>query len=134
MTNQSLSASYFKKARARLKVLAVLMDEKDYSDVVREARKIVELSLKALLRLAGVEPPKWHDVGELVLEHRQRFSDEVKEGVEKLAAISARLRKEREMAFYGDVDFIPSEEYSKEDARQAIDDAVFVFSLTAGER
>jgi hypothetical protein len=36
------------------------------------------------------------------------------------------LRKERELAFYGDIDFIPTEEYTTQDARKAIKDARFV--------
>ncbi len=37
-----------------------------------------------------------------------------------------RLRKERELAFYGDIDFIPTEEYTREDAKEAIKDTRMV--------
>ena len=63
MTNTSLAQSYLVKAIKRLKTLAVLLDDAAYSDVVRESQEIVELALKGMLRQAGVEPPKWHDVG-----------------------------------------------------------------------
>ncbi|MCL4515015.1 MAG: HEPN domain-containing protein [Firmicutes bacterium] len=43
--------------------------------------------------------------------------------------ISKWLRKERELAFYGDVDFIPTAEYSKEDAERAISDSRFVVEV-----
>ncbi len=43
-----------------------------------------------------------------------------------MVEISKRLRKERELAFYGDIDFIPTEEYSEKDARQALEAAQFV--------
>ena len=46
-----------------------------------------------------------------------------------LADISHRLRKEREFAFYGDEDFIPTEEYTREDAQAALDDAWFTLAL-----
>ena len=36
------------------------------------------------------------------------------------------LRKEREFSFYGDIDFIPTERYDRDDADRAIADAVFV--------
>ena len=39
------------------------------------------------------------------------------------------MRKERELAFYGDIDFIPTEEYNIGDARQAIRDSNFVVNL-----
>ena len=49
MTNTSLAQSYLVKALKRLKILAVLLDEAAYSDVVREAQEIVELALKGML-------------------------------------------------------------------------------------
>jgi len=62
MTNISLAQSYLIKAGKRLKILAVLLDDQAYSDVIREAQEIVELSLKGMLRQVGIEPPKWHSV------------------------------------------------------------------------
>jgi len=73
MTSKDLAQSYLIKAEKRLKILEILLHEEDYSDVVREAQGIVELSLKAMLRLVGIEPPKIHDVGELLLEHERFF-------------------------------------------------------------
>lgn len=126
MTNSSLARSYLIKAVKRLRILSVLLEEEAYSDVVREAQEIVELASKGMLRQVGVEPPKWHDVGYLIVEHRSRFPSSVCPDVEKLAEISKWLRKEREFSFYGDIDFIPTEEYSREDALRATEDAKFV--------
>ncbi len=126
MTNESLAQSYLSKVEKRLKVLNVLYKEKDYSDVVREAQEIVELSLKGMLRAVGIEPPKIHDVGSLLAEHRDKFHAPVASQVDKLSKISKRLRKERELAFYGDIDFIPTEEYTIDDAKLAIKEAKFV--------
>jgi len=42
MTNGGLAKSYMFKAEKRLKILSVLLEEEDYSDVVREAQEIVE--------------------------------------------------------------------------------------------
>jgi hypothetical protein len=112
-----------KKASDRLVILDVLLQKGGYSDVVREAQELVELALKGMLRAIGIEPPKLHDVGGLLIEHRSRFSQVVQGRLEELAKISKRLRKERELAFYGDVDFIPTEEYSIDDARRAQQDA-----------
>jgi HEPN domain-containing protein len=85
---------------------------------VREAQEIVELALKGMLRAIGIEPPKLHDVGGLLHEHRERFTTEIADEVDDLALISMELRKERELAFYGDVDFIPTDEYSLADAEK----------------
>lgn len=123
MTNESLAQSYLKKASDRLDVLDLLLGKGAYSDVVREAQELVELALKGMLRSIGIEPPKLHDVGSLLLEHRERFPETVQTQLADLASISKRLRKERELAFYGDLDFIPTEEYSYEDAHEARQEA-----------
>jgi len=129
MTSVSLALSYFQKARKRLRALAALFEDEAYSDVVREAQELVEIALKGMLRFVGVEPPKQHDVGPLLIQHRDRLPVAVSQVVERLAAISHRLRKEREFAFYGDEDFIPTDEYTRADAQAALDDARLVVGL-----
>ncbi len=129
MTTEDLAKSYLAKARARLKALVVLRDEGAHSDVVREAQELVELALKAMLRSVGVEPPKLHDVGPLLLEHRFRFAAGVSERLDRAAEISRTLRHDRELAFYGDVDFIPTEQYSPADAQRAFQDAAWILGL-----
>lgn len=119
MTNESLARSYLRKASDRLGVLELLLEKEAYSDVVRKAQEIVELALKGMLRAIGIEPPKLHDVGGLLHEHRERFTTEIADEVGDLSLISMELRKERELAFYGDVDFIPTDEYSLADAEKA---------------
>ena len=133
MTNDLLARSYLTKARVRLKTLEVLRSEGAWSDVVREAQEVVELALKGLLREIGVEPPKWHDVGGFLQEHRARLSPALQPEADHLATISAWLRKEREFSFYGDVDFIPTDQYSEADALRAIADAVFVVRAVGDE-
>lgn len=115
MTNTSLAQSYLIKARARLKILPVLTAERAWSDVIREAQEIVELALKGMLRAVGVEPPHWHDVGGMLQEHRDRLAS-VDAQIDRLAATSAWLRKEREFAFYGEIDLIPTDRYTEADA------------------
>lgn len=131
MTNVSLAQSYLVKARVRLRILPILSEAQAYSDVVREAQEIVELALKGMLRQAGIEPPHWHDVGGLVREYAARFPGLTSDDVAKLATGSAWLRKEREFAFYGDIDFVPTERYDAETARRAVDDAEFAVASAA---
>lgn len=123
MTNTTLGQSYLVKARARLRILPVLAEQAAWSDVIREAQEIVELALKGMLRQIGVEPPKWHDVGGMIEQYRDRLPPSVASRASELARLSARLRKEREFSFYGDIDFIPTEQYTEGDAARAIDDA-----------
>ncbi len=129
MTNISLAQSYVVKATKRLKILPVLLVELAYSDVVREAQEIVELALKGMLRQAGIDPPKWHDVGTILAEQKHLFPAIVQREVPRLTGISKWLRKERELSFYGDIDFIPTEEYAKKDAQRAIRDANFTVRI-----
>jgi hypothetical protein len=53
----------------------------------------------------------------------------VEKAAEILAGISKWLRKEREFAFYGDIDFIPHLEYAPEDGERARHDAQFVVHM-----
>ncbi len=59
----------------------------------------------------------------------QRFTKNIQEHFEKIAEISKRLRKERELAFYGDVDFIPTENYTEQDAKQALSETQWVVEI-----
>ncbi|MEO0142680.1 MAG: HEPN domain-containing protein [candidate division WOR-3 bacterium] len=127
MTNTTLAKSYLIKATKRMPILNLLLKKKAYSDVIREAQEIVELCLKGMLRQSGIEPPKWHDVGGLLVEYRKRFKGLTTKKAQKLAKISKALRKERELSFYGDIDFIPTEEYTSNDAKKAIKNTKFVF-------
>src|SRR5213593_3044588 len=125
MTNTSLARSYLQKAAARLAILPVLQRKRAYSDVVREAQEILELALKGMLRQVGVEPPKWHDVGNLLVKNQDRFQAAAAQRVGRIAAASKWLWEERELSFYGDVDFIPTEEYTITEGRRAITEARF---------
>ncbi len=132
MTNSTLAQSYLVKARSRLKILDVLLGDDNYSDVIREAQEIVELALKAILRQIGIEPPHVHDVGALLRQYRQRLAADVAGRVDELAEASAWLRKEREFSFYGEIDFIPTEQYTRAEAQRAIDDARLCVDVATG--
>jgi HEPN domain-containing protein len=101
LTKSELARAYLEKATKRHRVLEVLMEEKAWSDVVREAQELVELALKAMLREVGVDPPKWHDVGSILFEQARLFPEATRATLPELARISKWLRKERELAFYG---------------------------------
>ena len=103
--------------------LQVLLDRDAFSDVVRESQEIVELGLKGTLRAVGIDPPKWHDVGDLLLEFADKLAPLPRQELEYLAAASKSLRKEREFSFYGDVDYIPTAEYDRADATEAFEQA-----------
>ncbi|MGC9089347.1 MAG: HEPN domain-containing protein [Caldisericia bacterium] len=127
--NIDLAKSYFLKSKKRLKALKILFEEQDFSDVIREAQEIVELSIKGMLMYKGIDVPKKHDVSDLLIEYIDLYDTEISKNFEKIREISKYLRKEREFSFYGDIDFIPTNEYNEEDARKALDDAFLVVSI-----
>jgi HEPN domain-containing protein len=131
VTGADLSRSYLRSARRRLTTLPVLRAAGGYNDVVREAQQIVELALKAMLRVVGVDPPHLHDVGQVLLASAGLFPERVRTGLPELAEASRELRRNREMSFYGTPDFLPDLEYTDDDAAQAIRSAEQSVALAA---
>lgn len=120
MTLDVLAQSMAEQARQRVLVLPLYVQNGAFSVAVRESQEVVELSLKAILRLCGIEPPKIHDVGAHLLANADRVARMGDIDVGSLAFASKTLRKDRELSFYGEADFIPTESYSREQAEQAV--------------
>ncbi len=129
MKSDELTLAYLVKASVRLEALGFYRERKAYSDVVREAQSVVELALKALLRAAGIEVPKVHDVGRTLEDNADLLPPTVRDHMPRIRSISKRLRKERELSFYGAEDFVPTAEYELSDADQAIEEAAFVLKV-----
>jgi len=121
--NIGLAADHVRRAEIRLEALDVLFARESWADVVRESQEAVELALKGLLRAYGVEPPRIHDVSEVLFAEKGRFPDNLQEKLNDLASISRELRRDRELAFYGAEDLTPSGFYSRSDAERARDGA-----------
>lgn len=130
MSNDELAAAYLKKAILRLEILPAYIQKEGYSDAIREAQEIVELATMGMLRMIGIDPPKWHDVYSLIAEHRDKFPLAVQQRIPELVALSQRLRKEREIAMYGDIDMIPTSLYSRADAERALAEAALAVELS----
>ncbi|MCS7278639.1 MAG: HEPN domain-containing protein [Thermodesulfobacteriaceae bacterium] len=129
MTFEDLAKSYLKKAKVRFEMLKFLYEREAYSDVIREAQEAVELTTKAMLRQRGIEPPKYHEVSFLFFHHKDKFPEFSEEELKRMSKISKSLRKERELSLYGDIDFIPTEEYTAEEAKWAIEGTEYIISL-----
>ena len=119
MRSPELGADYIRRARARLAAVDALFAAQSWADVVRESQEVVELALKGLLRVAGIEPPRIHDVSEVLVAEKSRLPQAVQQHVEALAAGSRTLRRDRELAFYGAEDLTPSGFYTRDDAAAA---------------
>jgi len=121
--NTELALDHVRRAKARLRAVAVLVEEESWADVVRESQEVVELALKGLLRSCGIEAPRLHDVSDILLAERARLPQSLRGEVETLATISRDLRRDRELAFYGAEDLTPSGFYKRHDAERARDGA-----------
>lgn len=126
MRNRTLAADHVRRAEARLKALDALYEAKSWADVVRESQETVELALKGLLRAVGIDPPRVHDVADVLEAERERLPAELASDIDRLAAASRALRRDRELAFYGAEDLTPSDFYKEPDAAEARDAARFV--------
>ena len=123
MRNRDLAADHVRRAGARLRALDVLFESGSWADVVRESQEVVELALKGLLRASGVEPPRIHDVADVLLAEVARLPPDLGPHVERLATASRMLRRDLELAFYGAEDLTPSSFYRESDAVLARDSA-----------
>lgn len=121
MTNApALALDYLRRARLRVHAVEALINAGDFPDAVRESQETVELAVKALLKLKGLTYPRAHDVARLL---RDPMIAGPLLGVDELARVegaSKALRRDRELAFYGDEDVIPLEYYERGDADGAL--------------
>jgi HEPN domain-containing protein len=120
VTNIRLGESYVERAVARLPFLRQMQAAGLHADVVQESQEVVELAFKGVLRIIGVDPPKEHDVSKQLAAQRDRLPRTVAANLREIRRFSKRLRRERELAFYGDEDFVPSDEYDADDSDEAI--------------
>jgi len=129
MRNRELAADHVQRATARLRAVDVLFDARSWADVVRESQEVVELALKGLLRAVGIDPPRIHDVADVLTTERARLPPDLLAHVDRLADVSRQLRRDRELAFYGAEDLTPSTFYREADATLARDAAREVVAL-----
>ncbi len=84
MTSIRLAEAFLERARTRLQALRALRAEAEYSDVVREARDIVDLCFRSMLRIMDIEVSRWRASGEVLTENIRRLPPEVRAQEERL--------------------------------------------------
>lgn len=131
MKNDRMAKNYIDQAAYKLKQVEGAVDDEKWPIAVRQSQECVEQSLKAALRFVGIEPPKWHDVGEILRRNRDRFPDWFAQEVEVLSRISKELREDRELSFYGDEEAgkTPDDLFGEADACEAFEGAKKVYEL-----
>lgn len=122
MKNTEMAFSYVRQAEERLHHAREALERGSYPYVVRQCQEAVELLLKASLRLVGVEPPKWHDVGPILKREAERFPQWFQAEIPTLARYSRKLRREREASMYGEEESgtPPNQLYDRVDAEEAL--------------
>lgn len=124
MNNYQLHERLFEQAKQYLEDLDRAFERGSWNTVMRRSQEVVELSLKSVLKLMGIEYPKDHDVARVFSRACNEKGVGVKsEDLVEIEEISAELTRHRAPAFYFD------ETYSKEQARAAMGQAKKVFNF-----
>ncbi len=133
LNNLDLAVAYLEEGLRRIETARRALEEGGIAYCIRQSQEAVELSLKGALRFAGIEPPKWHDVGPILIENKDRFPAWFMEKIESIASTSRWLRREREASMYGDEEtgLPPHRIYTKSYAERAFKEASIVIELVS---
>ncbi|MDH5811858.1 MAG: HEPN domain-containing protein [Candidatus Methanomethylicaceae archaeon] len=128
-----ISESFLRQAYARLKDAEDALKDNLNPYALRLSQECVELSLKAALKLVGIEYPKKHDVSRPLIDAKSRFPEWFQSEIEFMAHVSRTLAKKREISMYGDdASFLsPDELVTREEASKAVEQAKRVYELSS---
>jgi HEPN domain-containing protein len=114
MTNHDSGEHLLQDAVVYYEEMQRMFEREKWNIVVRRAQEVVELSLKGILKIMGIDFPKVHNVAPLFVNLLQEKGIELGEEVsERILSISTLLAKDRAPAFYGE------KVYLREDAETA---------------
>ncbi|MFQ6076475.1 MAG: HEPN domain-containing protein [Candidatus Bathyarchaeia archaeon] len=127
MKSIEMGRAMLQQSYQRLKTAKRALEERVYAYTVRAAQECVELSLKAALRVMGIEYPKKHDVSRVLRKTKNRFPKWFDVG--GYASISRELSEKRGLAVYGDeLRMIPATIlFDEEEAKKAYGEAARVY-------
>lgn len=132
MNTREMGRDYLSRAKRCLTEAEVALNEHDYSMTVRRSQECIEMAIKGILRLSGIEFPREHDVSDVLLKTEWKeigspswFMD----NIEKLARIMREITPKRGPAMYGfEKEMKPAGEiFSSDDGIKALNEARFVF-------
>lgn len=125
MRNRDMAADYLQEAEVSLRQAELALELRRYNTAVRRAQDCLEFSIKAALRLVGIEYPKEHEVSDVLRSASERFPKWFRAEIDRIARASATLIPKRGLATYGDERrFTPAGElFDRDDALEAMDDA-----------
>jgi len=130
-SNRELAEAYLEDAEYTIEEARRALNRGYYHRAVRRAQECVELCLKAVLRLYGLEYPKAHDVSSMLLRMRDRLPHWFVEKLDFVVEASTTLAMQRAPSFYGDeYRRVPARElFKEEDAIRAMEYASRVLEL-----
>ena len=130
MNSEAMASDSLARAGRCLREARTACEEGDYALCVRRAQETIELAIKGLLRLVGIEFPREHDVSDALVSSENRFPAPWREVLPELARRMREITPKRGPAMYGlEAQGIPaSDAFNEEDGRRALADAEFVYS------
>ena len=130
---KEMAVGFLRQAERRQKSAKIALEESDFAYVVRQCQEGVELALKAALIYAGIDFPKWHDVGPILIREKDSLKFWNDEVIQKFASYSRRLSNDRARSMftsftdafglrYGDEDLLlaPENLFFRHDAEEAL--------------
>jgi HEPN domain-containing protein len=119
------------EARVRLESAKIFLERGKYSYVVRQSQECVELSIKAALRVSGIEYPKRHELSDLLLEKVELYPAWFAAELVEVSRISKELMRKRGPSMYGEETLgrPPRSLFERGDAESSIKGAERVFGL-----
>lgn len=97
----AIARDYVARGARYLRHAKEAFSEEELADAVRFAQESTELSLKAALRWVGIDYPRSHDVGEVMVGHADRFPPWFRGPLREIAPLSHELALRRGLALYG---------------------------------
>jgi len=130
-SNLELAEAYLEDAIYSLEEAKVAYNKGYYHRTVRRAQECIELCIKAILRLYGIEYPRAHEVSSMLIRIKEKLPMWFKEHLEFIIEASTSLAMQRGPSFYGDeYKRIPAKKlFKKEDAIKALSYAEKVLNL-----
>lgn len=121
--------AYIREAKNRIKTAKRAFKDEEFPYCLRQSQEAVELALKAALRIKGIEYPKFHDVGDVLVRVKNLYPDWFAEAVEKMSEASRKLAQKREASMYGfeEAGLSPEEIITEDLASRSLKDAIFVY-------
>lgn len=120
MTSKDMAKGLLEQAQSSLESAKKANEDGHYAYAVRTSQDASELSLKALLIVAGDDPPKVHDLAGALKKQRDRLGQMgLDDGdVDHMAQTASDLAEDRCKALYGDEknDIPANDLYKSEDA------------------